>query len=172
MILAIDPGLRFTGWATSKADRLIGCGLAQGGTGSLYDRARRIVDAIDFWASPRPKDLVIIGEKPKVYRQRLAKGDPADLIDLSFLLGCIAQGLRPEKAELALPRDWKGTIPKTRDIHKYLVHQRILRRMDPTETLIYRKAIQTHRMSEAHNICDAVGILLWYLKRSGPEKTS
>jgi hypothetical protein len=168
MILAVDPGLRFTGWAYSREGKLAGCGLAQGGSGSLWDRSRRIVDAIDFWTSPRSKELTVIGEKPKVYRQRLAKGDPNDLIDLAFLLGAIVQGLAPVKADLALPRDWKGTIPKKRDLHKYLVHQRILKRMDPTETLIYRKAIQAHRMSESHNICDAVGILFWYLRRSDP----
>ncbi len=171
MILAIDPGLRFTGWACAKEQTLIGCGIAQGGEGTLWDRARRITDAIEFWCAPRPKELTVVGEKPKVYKQRLAKGDPNDLIDLSFLLGYVIRGLNPTKIELSLPRDWKGTIPKKQDLAKYVIHQRILKRLTPTELVIYRKGLHAFRLSEAHNVCDAVGILFWYLRRPDPNGT-
>lgn len=113
---------------------------------------------LDFVHSLRPQyvhfpaafsDLVI--EIPQVYRGRLQKGDPNDLVDLAFSAGQFAKGF--EHVKKIRPREWKKQVPKK------IMMKRIL------DKLTIRELEVLADKATNHNFVDAVGIGLWYLGR-------
>lgn len=159
-LLAVDPGLNGTGWAAFRAGRLAGCGCVAGGEGGLLERIDRIVWAVRI-DSPQGGRLVI--EKPQIYRQRKQRGDPNDLIDIAILVGELRRHLGPRASQLVLPREWKGTVPKTRKLGDYIIHKRVLKRLPPAERECYQAGLEAVLVELRHNIADAVGIGLWAL---------
>jgi hypothetical protein len=166
LTLAIDPGLRYTGWALAKGKDFIQCGSAEGGDPPLDSRCARISTALKWWLDPHPGQVQLVVEKPQVYVQRHSKGDPNDLVDLGILLGHIIATLQPAKVKFALPRQWKGTVPKAKRLSDYIIHKRLTRKMSHQEAAVYDAGLKTCIPSQRHNIADAVGILFWHLNRS------
>jgi hypothetical protein len=164
-LLAVDPGLRGTGWAVFERAALALCGCAAGGAGSLRERAARIADGV-LRAVPMQIETLII-ERPQVYAQRKQRGDPNDLVDMGILVGVLMQALDPDHARLVLPRDWKGTIPKAEKLGDYIVHKRSLRFLLPSERRRYEAALEQLPGDLRHNVADAVGIGLWMIVASG-----
>jgi len=154
-LVAIDPGVRAYGWALfGDNDRLERCGLARAdATTDLY--AARLIEA----QIPRAHLQVI--ELPRIYEQRKSKGNPEDVLRVAVMAGhTSARGT----SWLVRPHDWKGDIPK-RDrsgrairIESYIVHRRNVK-------AIGEYMPQDVPASLAHNVADAVGIGLWWLRR-------
>lgn len=168
ILLAVDPGLNGTGWAAFDTGRLVRCGCATYPPTADPRREEIALPALAGWIAwelgcLNPKVGVLMIEKPQVYRQRLQKGDPNDLIDLAFLAGAVHHSLKASKTELVLPREWKGTIPKTRKLGDYIVHKRVLKHLAHGGLEIYEAGLAEVPAKLRHNIADAVGIGLWAL---------
>lgn len=120
-LVAFDPGLRYPAAAVFDRGLLIAASripvpgkLAQEDIG---ERARVIAELTFAWVIARtggavPKTLVV--ERPKVYPAGRSKGDPQDLIDISFVGGAVIGKLSAPgiTAVAPLPSDWIGGIPK------------------------------------------------------------
>lgn len=142
-ILAIDPGVHRHAWA------LIGKGLLDCGIGERF---------------PRDINRVVI-EMPRIYPKARSKVPPNDIVDLAYAAGVAVGGIiagDPNvKVQVVTPREWKGTIPKTKKWDRYIIHKRIAQWLTPPERIVYVKALEQVAPSLRHNIVDAVGIGLW-----------
>lgn len=157
-LIAVDPG------ALKSA-------LAYFRDGTL--RHVKFIPTIDLLEGCAWPDEMII-EKPQIYRRSKSKGDPNDLIDIALIAGAWwrASGGR---AELVLPKKWKG------DMEKPQCHARAWRVLtDAERELFVSKSFQTSSMvwdyiehgvrggaykAEIHNLLDACAIGLWKLGR-------
>jgi len=139
--LAVDPG-RDLGWALFDSSHQF----EEGGVRDLPDR-----EAIGR----------AIIERPQVYRASKSKGDPNDLITLAIGVGQVKERLesRGVTVELVLPTTWKGQIPK--EIH----HRRIVELLTEKEGLRLNACLSRHSAGIRHNLLDAVGLGLWFLRR-------
>lgn len=77
---------------------------------SLPYRVKEVVSEVRQFMYLMADFLVV--EHMQVYTQRQQKGDPNDLIDLSYLSGSIAQALCWSRCGLPTPKAWKGGIDK------------------------------------------------------------
>jgi hypothetical protein len=157
-LLAVDPGVRSIGWAEFElwhvAPRLLSCGLARSAESADLDAFRAMAGAL-------PGCPMQVVERPQIYQQSRSKGDPEDLARILILCGMLAQ--RTYATQLVLPRTWKGTIKKTAKIGDYVVHRRnkaVLGAYLPPAAEVPR--------SLAHNVADAVGLGLWWLRQNAP----
>lgn len=152
MIASVDPGTRESGVALWDAvsGRLTHAFLIK--AGGWIAMASAVKEAI-----PACDRLVI--EIPQIYVRSRSKGDPNDLIKLAACAGAIV-GRLPSGVEIlcARPADWKGQTPKE------VTRSRCLTALSPDE-------IRSVRLPSAkglqHNVWDAVGLGLWYLRRLG-----
>jgi hypothetical protein len=105
-----------------------------------------------------PEFKVVI-EKPVIYRPRLMKGDPNDLIVLALLAGRYQERALNDKAtvELVTPHEWKGSVSKE------ISNRRVLKKLK-SEELAVLNAVKCAE-SARHNVIDAIGIALWKLGR-------
>ena len=133
MDLAIDPGVRGTGWAlfsTTSGALLEACG----GGMPPFEHARRVVI-----------------ELPQVYPYDPVP--PNDLITLACLVGryaTAATALEATEVYLIRPHAWKGTMPKQ------VCTSRIRFRMRPEEVAMAEGCGVP--AGQLHNTLDAVGI--------------
>lgn len=163
-LLAIDPGIRVTGWALfHNADGLVKAGLAKNPReGHGAEACRAMARAIN--EDVNDGYMRVVFEWPRVYTAAKSKGDPNDLLPLvgvgmamSAYLGesCIMYSVHPH--------EWKGQLPKD------ACHARILLRLTPSEAMVAAGA-QRVAKSKAHNVLDAIGIGLHHLGRFGRER--
>jgi hypothetical protein len=145
-LLAIDPG-KATGWAYFKDDRLWACGVLK------FDPMTDITEELDFG----PEQVVI--EKPRIYDPRQWKGDPNDLIEVAIIAGYVGGAVYCSKfPKWITPQEWKGNRPKEVD-HR---HTMSLLSTEEKEVIKETKGVLK---SQKHNMIDAIGIGLWYLRR-------
>ena len=160
MILAIDPGKHICGCAVFYP-----CGaLAQVASTPTSEMDKFIASLLVAHDS-----LTIVCERPK--RRLNCRATFRDVDNLT----AFADGLRswrraggrgtlPSRAggrvaavRLVAPEDWKGQVPK-------IVHQaRIIDKLEPGEVRIVRPWMESDRNWK--DICDAVGIGLWFVGR-------
>lgn len=151
-VLAIDPGLRATGYAFFRGGNLASCGLIRCKLTERADIAAAIGRelALQFL---RPLDAIII-EVPQVYQSRLMKGDPNDLVSIALVAGAALQV--PAKVRRAVsPHQWKGNTPKD------VTCRRLLMALNEQERDILADAAVPSSLR--HNILDAIGIGKWFL---------
>lgn len=143
-VIAIDPG-QISGWATFHRGELYAAGVMT--EAEIVGRP-----PVAQWA---PVQVVI--EVPRIYPLGRGKGDPNDLISLALLVGELRGFYRRSglPVELVEPRRWKGTTPKK--IH----NRRVKDALAPEE----RAILPTLPEYKAHNMIDAVGLGLWWLKK-------
>ena len=160
LVIAIDPGVH-------------GCGVAFLVNGQLkHARYIRPEDlgamAGAWWLGVTEVSFIL--EKPQVYKARLMKGDPNDLIDVAVsggeMLGRLyafaIQHVGPPSRiiiEKIVPAVWKKQLPKE------VVQERLKERLTPHELTTMQKPKPASLM---HNVWDAVGIGLWGVKRFVP----
>lgn len=156
-VLAVDPGLRATGYAYFRNGSLAKCGLHRS---KLPDRAAAAAEigrefALEFM---RPLDVLII-EVPQVYQARLMKGDPNDLVSITLVAGALLQ-LPAALRRVVSPHHWKGNVPK--DVTK----SRVLFALSITE----RQLLQDLNVPDSlkHNVVDAIGLGQWLLSQKPP----
>ena len=143
-LLSIDPGTR-TGWAEFANGRLVACGTTA---------------SPDFHPGPRPDRVVI--ERPTVYPH--SQVPPNDIVSLAITAGRLSHALG--EVEWILPRQWKGQVPKpkSRRVADYIIHRRVLARLDDAEAVIYLGGISAVPPT-CCDLTDAVGLGLWALGR-------
>lgn len=138
MLLSIDPGA-FTGWALFEDRTLIGCGFV---TPSNWG---------DLVVSASPTKADILLEEPTIYPY--SKARPADIMALQLKVGELKGRFEAVGClvELVQPRSWKGSVPK------------------PVHNMRTFKALtdEERRLAEGkrHDVLDAIGLGLWFLKR-------
>lgn len=164
MIVSIDPGLRTCGVALWSDDNtLINADLVKGSTKDKNAMAWcGIADSVAFFIE-QSMDLNIDRltkvciELPQIYVRSRSKGDPNDLIQIAAVVGSICSLLciPPEACQIIKPAEWKGQVPKD------VVENRcknVLTKDELSKVAKVTKSLQ-------HNVWDAVGIGLWFLKR-------
>jgi hypothetical protein len=147
-LLAIDPG-KATGWAYFDKETLVSCGVLKFNPHPEY---------FSFMEYRRFSKIII--EKPKIYPVRQWKGDPNDLISVALIAGWVAGFLDEVSSniEYVTPQAWKGNRPKEVD-HR---HTMSLLSTEEKEVIKRTKGVLK---SQKHNMIDAIGIGLWYLRR-------
>lgn len=152
MLIAIDPG-KTSGFAAYMGGKLIeACAIKEQ---ALLARAAAN-SSLPGCFSSRP---IFVCELPVVYKSRNVPA--SDLINLAVLVGDLRGLFRAKGFETVLvkPRTWKGTVPK--EIH----NRRVLRELTQEEKAILPKRPRARDYD--HNMIDAVGLGLWFLKSKG-----
>ena len=160
-LVAIDPSLRATGWAVFDNGALTSCGIVKTSAGMrpaevAHEVAQRLSQVIGS------ADAAVI-EMPQAYRASRSRGDPKDVLAVATVAGACA-ALSPH-AEYVSPHDWKGTVPKTNRLCLYIVHRRNVRALDPASLARYERSLAAWAESLRHNIADAVGLGVFWMKR-------
>ena len=141
-MISVDPGTRWCGVAEWKDAELIWAGLVS--TDDLPSRWV-IVD-----------DPIVVIEKPQVYQDM--KVDPDDLVNLAIVVGRV---IGPEKRNVTIykPSQWKGQLDKK------ITTARTLASLSKEEIsrIVLPRAVKTL----GHNVYDAIGIGLAYLRKTG-----
>jgi hypothetical protein len=148
-LLTIDPG-NCTGWAYFEDGILRDSGMI------LYYGLENMP-----WYFPHAHDVgTLVIEKPRIYDRRNWKGDPNDLIRVGIIAGhingCISNG---HTTKWVYPQEWKGNRPKEVD------HRHTKSLLGPVELEILQESCKNMVKSQLHNMLDAIGIGLWYLRR-------
>jgi hypothetical protein len=145
-LIAIDPGAH-TGWAVFYDAELVSCGLCELTKGERPPKG--------------PYDL-LYWEHPTVYPGCPA-GKARDILTLLDRARDIADYVQAVRKVSVLPRDWKGTIPKTTQ------NRRDVNRLNQTEsTVLFAARAGNGRpvaQSLLNNVIDAVGLGLWAVGR-------
>ena len=100
---------------------------------------------------------LLVIERPTIYPR--SPVPPDDIVALALTAGRLSA--HADSVEWVLPRRWKGTVPKE------VMAERILERLGPLERAIYDEAVTKVAPKVRHNVIDAIGLGLWYLKRIG-----
>ena len=151
-VTAIDPGAT-SGWAQFASGQLFAAGTFRGD------------EFPSVWHRGYEQTLVI--EVPRIYPGGRGKGDPNDIVTLAMRVGEIrGHYARTVSARIVetYPRTWKGQVPK--EIH----HARVLAALSAQERTVLdahaRRPTKTNPHGYDHNMLDAVGLGLWFLKRN------
>jgi len=159
-ILSIDPGVKHAGVAYwMEHSGLYYLELAYlatlAGTPTLARSVSEMPQACELGHVQYITHVVV--ELPQVYSRDKSKGDPNDLIKVAAVAGAISKGVFAEARSFVLPAEWKGAAPK--DVtearcRSYLMDSELVKIDLPKA-----KSLQ-------HNVWDAIGIGLWYLKKN------
>ena len=150
LITAFDSGAQ-TGWAQSTDGLVHKCGL-------VHVRDNRAIEGL-----PEQGHGTVIIEKP-IHRREGKTVDPNDLIKLGIRVGRLVETYLVFENEIitVLPSTWKGGTPKEiqndRDWNKGLTGQ---------ERALLGPLLTQVAAGYRNNVLDAIGILLWHLKRKG-----
>ena len=153
-ILSLDPSLTCSGWALFRDDQLVKCGLVRTTAkqptgqriGALAAELRAVVtDEIDF--------MVI--EWPQIYKG--ARQNPNDLLYLAAVAGGAIAVFPGAGCVFKTPREWKGQTPKG------VCNKRTTAALGPRELGVVNSVVAPPSLR--HNVLDAIGIGLVYLKR-------
>jgi hypothetical protein len=150
-LISIDPGVWACAWAVFQEGVLKNAGNERfpSSLPKTIQNAASWFGGIFAWETY--EKLVI--EYPQVYQGRFQKGDPNDLIDLSIIVGGIVGSFEgAQGVDLVKPAQWKGQVPKR------VTKTRARAALSDEEYIDKLKTAD-------HNIWDAVGIGLWYLRR-------
>lgn len=153
--VSIDPGIHATGIAVWLNSNLIRTDLVDSKKTGIHAWLE-ISDKA--WRFSGSTDQLII-EMPQIYdRRSRSKGDPNDLIQLAGFVGfLICNNVNnPDNCQLVRPAEWKGQHSK--QITKNRCLATLAEKEIDNITLPRAASLQ-------HNIWDAIGIGLWYLKR-------
>ena len=167
-LLVIDPSLTATGVAyfTTNGNGVYMLDHAQLASGSGMDcvakRCAHMVAVV--WAAHYNESLAtphtVLIEKPRIHvATRGGKADPADIIKLAILCGALAQHYIETGAEVIFvePAEWKGQTPKD------ITTERSKAALTDREQ---QRVVLPGAKSLAHNVWDAVGIGLWFARRT------
>jgi hypothetical protein len=149
-IMAIDPG-EDTGISFFEHSNLVSANLIRvtfGGDDQTFEQIHSLI------LHYKPTKGIL--EMPRIYPYQ--KAEPNRILSLAVKTGMALAAMRHGKVNVDLvnPHDWKGTVPKK--IH----NQRVLNALTEKEKELLEK-IQP--ASKRHNVIDAIGLGLWYLKR-------
>lgn len=147
MLLAIDPGAS--------------PGFAQFTNEGVLEFCSNDLDFFDCMMNDN-----IVCEQPMIYPY--SKANPNAIIQLAITAGRLverASGCETVPVRWYLPREWKGQIPKTTVLAKYIIYKRIRGILSKAELAVFDKAIATVGKKAGFDVTDAVGIGLHHLQR-------
>jgi hypothetical protein len=159
-VTAIDCGLRWCGVATSVDDILIDARLIANpetkdrGILAWVSMAKTVLADREVRYS---RGLVL---EVMHHRQKNSRGDGADLLEVNGVVGALASAFRGDHLYGLYPHDWL-LIKK-----EVMWKERVCPRLSAKE----RAAIKLPCASKAHNVKDAIGILLKHLGRLEPKR--
>jgi hypothetical protein len=144
-LVAIDPGVRRCGISLWEEGKLRNAWLTK-----ERDTWSEVAGDVGAWTG---KAVI---EFPQFYSRRaLGKGDPNDLLNLAAVVGAITTHyLYPV---IVRPREWKGQAPKD------VTEARVRKELSKVEMA----RVDLPAKSLRHNVFDAIGIGLWFLKKKG-----
>lgn len=149
-VIGIDPGKHHFAWSLFMRDKLIDCGLE-------FFKDNNYIDLLNS-ISLGIHSITYI-EKPQIYKDMKEK-NPNDLIDVGIAIGRIyEQIIDLTDIKLVLPHDWKGSVPKN------IMLKRIKKQLNKTEEKLFKEKTKNIKRSLQHNIIDAIGIGLFFIKR-------
>ena len=172
-LLAVDPGLNAPACALFRSGTLV---IAEPvkipralSKLDLIDRCRQVAQLImqwyvakvaQQWATGTQSPLHLVVERPQIYRGSKSKGDPNDLPPMVGIDAALAAYLDCPVTSY-LPREWVGGTSKaeTGDPWKSPRGHRVWGRLTEAERAV---------VVPTHDVIDAVGIGLCYLKRFDP----
>lgn len=154
-LVAIDPGVKKCAIAVFDDDQLTDAFYV---TTSHHDVAEGACEMVDqMLARINDFDVRVVIERPQIYAGSKAKGNPNDLLDLSFVAGTF-NAVMDRACAAYLPAEWKGQVPK--DIH----HKRLseyFAENGSIEEMYAWKSI--NKLKKDHDLRDAVGLGLFHL---------
>lgn len=157
-VLAFDPGVQNVAMCLLKAGKVARLELIEASEGQ--QRMFAMVDAVRR-ALPNQRPGKVVIEWPEIYTSTSAwKGNPNNIRDLAavaFGVACEVEYKYDLYSVLALPRTWKGNLPK--EVH----HARILTGLSPAQRKAVNVALTKVAPSLRHNLWDALGLALWGL---------
>ncbi len=163
LLLSIDPGTRALGWAywSQRDETLIaaGCSRVKAVVPGSAALARGHVENIripDSIARPYQCAAAVV-EHMEAKAARATT--PQDLIEVEAV-GCLVAASLAANWALIGASEWKGTIPK--EIH----HPRLLEVLNAAELMVVNEALIRVPVSNHKEVLDAVGIGLYYLRRT------
>jgi hypothetical protein len=98
-------------------------------------------------------------EHPMIYPMGKSSSRPNDIVKLAITAG--RQSGPWEDVTWLAPHEWKGQVPDD------ILERRILAVLAPDEKFIVRTILEKTPKSYRHNLTDAIGIGLVFLKRMG-----
>lgn len=167
LLLAIDPGVRVTGWAAFSDGELIAAGISKRSEKAppsaialvAEEHASRIMTGFDVAVVER---MIHYPEQAKRGKSRKESDATAqDLIDCATI-GALVAGRCARKIELVPARTWKGQVPKE------VTEARTRKILTFAETWTMDSGLNEtagKALSLIHNGIDAVGIGLFFLGR-------
>ena len=163
MIISIDPGLDY--FACAKWDehgRLIGAEFYEVPLSPRTEPAARAVSVGGMFGAilePYLRDDCsrVVFESPVIYPK--SKAPPNDIMHLYGAVVAMAQVCAEYfvRAEFVEPRKWKGNVPKA------VFGERIESRLTPKEHQLAH--LERFPKTKRHDVVDAIGIGLWWLRR-------
>ncbi len=150
IIVGIDPGLNSCGVAmyNTETDRWILDTVHGHPKMPLPQRVLNITAGVKHFVHSNTSYVhVLVIERMQVYRGAGAKGDAADLIDLSVLCGTVLGAIYHSACYMPVPAQWKGQVPKP-------IHHRRIRKEHPGIP-----------QGVSEDAMDAAGLALWGLKK-------
>ena len=143
-MMSIDPGTKVIGWALWQDSKLFRCGLARG-----KDWIRTVSNV------PKEELELVVIEDQQIYRS--SSIDAHSLLKLARVVGGTVFHLQAGDVKLVKPREWKGQVPKK------ICNSRTLQKLQMSEKV----AVELAQCPEGlkHNMIDAIGIGLFYLRR-------
>lgn len=166
-VLAIDPGVKVTGWAAFHDGELIGCGLSKRPKAAPVG-AIAMVAAAHAENVPTGFDVSIV-ERMIHYPEQAKRGKSRkqsdataqDLIDCATI-GAWVAGRCSLRMELVPARTWKGQVPKE------VTETRVRKLLSWEEVQLMDSSLNEcagRELALIHNGIDAVGIGLYFLGR-------
>lgn len=156
MLLAIDPGVTTAGAALfDNRGTLVSAWLVQ--SAALLNTAKEIKKGLFERSEGMIGHLELAIEVPQIYVGSKQKGRQADLVNVSIVAGMTIGILSPSgRVEIYPPARWKGQTPKE------VIEARVRERLSAKELATVETPLAK---SKLHNIFDAVGIGLFFLKK-------
>jgi hypothetical protein len=157
MIIAVDPGVNEAGVALFEDGELVAAWLSRGC--GWHSTSRQVCSDVSGRFSPYALDEIVI-EAPQIYKQRLLKGDPNDLVDVALCAGAVAGGLAAWSQEASVqvyfPAQWKKQVPKR------IKNKRDIAKLTDEEN---GRVEWPRGKEDKTHVADAIGIGLYQLKR-------
>jgi hypothetical protein len=167
VILSLDPGKKEAGVALWKDGELALAWLARGNkktaellTWHLATAKAVYQGLVEHGYHPDSVDT-FVGEKPEIYKAQFQKGEQQSVADLSLVTGAVAGLVQPRAAVVYLPKEWKRQVPKHVVTRRIIGDEKKQGRLSQEE----QSRIELPAPSLRHNVYDAIGIGLKYLKR-------
>jgi hypothetical protein len=151
-VVAIDPGKDHVGFSVFYKSELVYSTFIK--SENQYELHKAVCNE---WACQAVKlnvsvaDVLVI-ENQQVYNR--SKGDPNDLIPLSFVAGSIYATIPHKKFLHPLPKTWKGSVPKKMFTNRILQYVS----MNFHEEFL---TLDSYTAKELIDVVDAIGLGLW-----------